>query len=227
MKGFEVLVLVFFLLSAGIASGQGASVYSADSLFNLGNKAYSDDNLDDAIFYYEKAKLLDPLAEDISINLQLANEQLSTDIIDLDPFFLASWWKNFTGIMLPGSWKIFSVFNLLGVLVLVFFYFFKEVDLIERYFWIGCSALVLTFLISIFAGNARSNQIFDSPHAIIFGSDQSLFLGPDEVSEEVKEVTGGNKVRILDEDGNWYKVATMDSEQGWIKKDNVKRIRFN
>ena len=227
MDGFKVLVFVLLFMSAGSAVCQDTSVYSADRLFNLGNEAYSDDNLDDAIFYYERARLLDPLAEDIAINLQLANEQLSTDIIELNPFFLASWWKSFTGIMLPGGWKVLSVFIFLMILAMVYLYFFKEVAFLDKYFRIVSMVLVLFFLLSIFAGNARTNQIFNAPHAIVFGSDQSLYLGPDKVSEQVKEVTGGNKVRILDEDGVWFKVATMDSEQGWIMKDNVKRIRFN
>jgi uncharacterized protein YgiM (DUF1202 family) len=60
----------------------------------------------------------------------------------------------------------------------------------------------------------------------VFGEDQSLYEGPDTVSEEVKKLTGGNKVKILDEDGEWYKVSAVDSEQGWIKKQNVKLIKF-
>ena len=219
-------IVVVLLFGVGEINAQHGVSFSADSLFNLGNSAYSSDQFDEAIYYYEKAALLDPLSEDVAINLQLANEQLSTDIIELEPFFLATWWKNFNGLMLPGGWKILSIMVLIGILVLVYFYFFRSSSLVDKYFKIVCGALVVLFLLAVLAGNSRMNQIFNSSYAVLFGSEQSLYQGPDVVSEEVKDVTGGNKVKILDEDGDWYKVATMDSEQGWIRKEYVRMIKF-
>jgi len=220
---FEVL---FLLIVSGPITGQDQPIYSADSLYNLGNKAYAEDQLDLAIFYYEKAKLLDPFARDIAVNLQLANEQLSTDIIELEPFFLATWWERISGLMLPGGWKVLSILLLVSILVLTFFYFFKGKPAQVNHYYSIVGVLIFLFIFSILAGQSRSNRIFNSPHAIIFGNDQSLYLGPDTVSEKVKQVTGGNKLKILDADGEWFKVAAMDSEQGWIKKDAVRRVAF-
>ncbi|MEE9374459.1 MAG: SH3 domain-containing protein, partial [Saprospiraceae bacterium] len=81
-------------------------------------------------------------------------------------------------------------------------------------------------LLSVFAGNSRQHKIENINFAIVFGGDQSLYQGPDIVSDKIKEVTGGIKVKILDYSQEWYKVATMDSEQGWIKKANVKLLQL-
>jgi len=226
MKYLKFLFIGLFTLMLGDTNGQDQLILSADSLYNLGNAAYSNKQYDQAILYYEKAKLLDPFSEDISVNLQLANEQLSTDIIELDPFFLATWWKSLNGLLLPGGWKIISILVLFGIVIGFYFHFFKNKPEGRSLFYVILGVLVTLFIITIVAGQGRANQIFNSPYVIVFGDDQALFLGPDLVSEEVKQITGGNKLKILDEDGEWYKVSAMDSEQGWIKKENVKLIKF-
>ncbi len=226
MRYFSFIVFGLLIFGAIESHGQNEMNLSADSLYNLGNLAYGNEQFDDAIFHYEKAKLLDPGANDISTNLQLANERLSTDIIEIEPFFLATWWNSLCGIMLPGGWKIVSVLSLIGLLLLFYLYFFKNKPDKKNMFYGILGALLIFFLVTILAGNTRANQIFNSPYAIVFGGEQSLYLGPDLVSEKVKQITGGNKLKILDEDGEWYKVSAMDSEQGWIKKENVKHLKF-
>lgn len=226
MKYIKYLAILIILLLVGEIYSQGENIFSADSLFNLGNDAYSANQFDKAIFNYEKAKLLDPGSNDIAVNLQLANEQLSTDIIEIEPFFLASWWQSISEQLLPGGWKVVSVVILFCLLGFVYFYFFKNKPENKNVFYSITGLLLVLFIMSILAGVTRQNQIFDSPFAIVFDGDHALYLGPDLVSEEVKNLTGGNKLRILDEDGEWYKVSAMDSEQGWIKKQDVQLIRF-
>ena len=223
---FRSLCLASFMLVALQGAAQTSIIYSADSLFNLGNQAYGNEQLDQAIFFYERAHLLDPHAEDIGINIQLANENLSTDIVEIAPFFLASWWKSLYTYLLPGSWKLISIGFLFLGLVLVYFFNFKENNWSRTIYYSLLSSVLILFILSILAGNSRNRQIFNSPFAIVFGEEQSLYQGPDEISEQVKTITGGNKLRILDEVGNWYKVSAMDSEQGWILKNKVQCIAF-
>ncbi|MEM9548301.1 MAG: hypothetical protein AAGA77_20125 [Bacteroidota bacterium] len=224
MRYILIAIALIFICSNNI-QGQDEEILSADRLFNKGNKAYEDEQFDDAIFYYERAKLLDPLGEDIATNLNLANERLSTDIIELDPFFLIFWWNVFNGIMLPGGWKIFSVLCLAMLLLAVYLYFFKNKPR-QRVFYMISGILFSLFILSLLAGNSRVNQIYNSSYVIVVGADQSLYIGPDEISEKVKDITGGNKLKILDAIEEWYKVSAMDSEQGWIKKENVRLLKF-
>lgn len=212
------------MLNLGALNAQ--AIYSADSLYNLGNASFAQEKYDEAIYNFERAKLLDPNGEDIAINLQLANEKLSTDIIDLEPFFLAQWWNSVCNLMLPGNWKLLSICIVIALLVIVFIHLFKSRINDFAFKALVCTLIVL-FLVSVFAGTHRYNKIFKSPYAIVFGEDQSLFLGPDIVSEKIKEVTGGDKLKILDASGGWYKVSALDSEQGWIKKENVQLLRLD
>jgi len=226
MKYFKFFCLGVLLIVLGEINGQDEMNLSADNLFNLGNAAYNNEHFDQAIFYYEQARFLDPSGKDIAVNLQLANENLSTDIIEIEPFFLAEWWNGICNLMLPGGWKIISIAFLICLLMLVYFHYFKNKVESKNLFYSSSGVLIAFFIIAVLAGNTRTNQIFNSPFAIVFGEDQSLYVGPDLVSEKIKDITGGNKLRILDEDDVWYKVSAMDSEQGWIKKENVRLIRI-
>lgn len=226
MKYLDFAFLIVLFFSACSLSGQNGLILSADSLYNLGNQSFNQDDFDNAIYYYEQARLIDPFGEDIRINLKLANENLSTEIIELEPFFLARWWKNVSDIFLPGYWKLMSIFLMTLLLGLVYIYFFKNKPEKQSSFYILLIGILFLFLISILAGNKRYNSIFNSPYAIVIGEDQPLFEGPDTVSEEVKQLTGGNKLRILDEDNDWYKVSALDNEHGWIKKEKVQLLGF-
>lgn len=224
VKFVFIVLMVPFMISS---YGQSDLILSPDSLYNLGNQSFNEKRYDEAIYNYEKARLLDPGSDDIKVNLRLANEKLSTDIIELEPFFLARWWNSFSELLLPGGWKMFSVIILAMTIVLLYLYFFKSKPGNKNLFYLLMGSLVFTFLLSVLAGNKRYNTIFNSPYVIVFGSELQLHEGPDAVSDEVKQLTGGNKLRILDEDGEWYKVSAMDNEQGWIKKQNVRLIGFS
>ena len=153
---FGLLVFICFE-----AKSQNEFDFSPDSLYNLGNVAFNQEQYDKAIFYYEKAKLLDPWAEDIKVNLQLANENLSTDIIELEPFFIASWWNKFTNFMLPWSWKIISILLLICSIVVTYFHFFKK-KIKSKVYYRGIIGIVFTFfIISVFAGITRADRIFN------------------------------------------------------------------
>jgi len=63
-------------------------------------------------------------------------------------------------------------------------------------------------------------------YAIADASAQALYRGPDQVSEQIKPLVDGVKLEILDQDGDWYKVATLNKEQGWIPKADVRLLSF-
>jgi len=205
---------------------QNSNTYSADEYFNRGNAAYENNQFGEAVYQYEKALLLDPNSQDIHVNLKLAIERLDSDIIELEPFFLAHWWKSASNMFLPGTWKVISVVFLIALLLLVFMHLFRGKLTSKGAYTLG-SILVFVIILSILAGLTRSNSIFDNKYAVLNGDVASLLEGPDLVSEKVKPVVNGVKVKILDSNAEWYKVAAMDSEHGWVLKSQVRLLKFS
>ncbi len=214
-----------FSLIALVIFAQENSEISADLYFNEGNKAYSDGNYGDAVFHYERALLIEPRSEDINVNLKLAVENLETDIVELDPFFLSEWWQGLVDTFLPGTWKLVSILLLILLLFIAYIYLFKSLLKKEQTYALG-GIIFICCLVSILAGYNRSTNIYNSEYGIVTGDAKFLHEGPDPVSDDVKSVVSGVKVKVLDSNGDWYKVKAMDSEQGWILKKQVKMLRF-
>lgn len=225
MKSSFKFIVLFIVFSFSIQA-EGVGVISADEYFNKGNEAYNNGQFGDAVYHFEKALILDPYAGDIKVNLQLAVERLDADIVELDPFFLAEWWSGMANLFLPGTWKLLSVILFFLLLGLLFIHFFKDYENRKLIYFSGSLLLFLVF-ITILAGTFRENSIYQNQYAIIFEGTDSILQGPDSVSEKIKPVVSGVKVRILDSNEDWYKVATMDSEQGWVKKENVRLLKFS
>ena len=222
----KILHTTLFIAFSFIGISQNAIEFSADNYFNLGNEAYNNSQFGEAIYQYEKALLLDPNSQDIHVNLNLSVERLDADIIELDKFFLAEWWQRLSNLFLPGTWKIISIVLLFGLLALTFIHLFKDKLTSKLNYSLG-GILIFLILISVLACNSRFNSIFNNNYAILSGTIDSLLEGPDIVSEEIKPVVNGVKVKIIDSNADWYKVATMDSEQGWVLKSNVRLLKFN
>ena len=218
--------ITLFIALSFLGVSQNTMEFSADNYFNMGNEAYNNNQFGEAVYQYEKALLLDPNSQDILVNLNLAVERLDADIIELDPFFLSDWWRRLSNTFLPGTWKILSIVFLFGLVALTFVFLFKDKLASKFVFSLG-GGLIFLILISILAGNTRSDAIFNNKYGILSGKAETLFEGPDSVSEKIKPVVSGVKVKILDSNADWYKIATMDSEQGWVLKSDVRLLKFS
>ncbi|MFT6333647.1 MAG: tetratricopeptide (TPR) repeat protein [Saprospiraceae bacterium] len=221
----RIFYITLFIAFSFFGNSQNVNDFSADNYFNAGNEAYNNKQFGEAVYQFEKALLLDPNSQDILINLNLAAERLDADIIALDPFFLASWWRSLSDVFLPGTWKMGSIILLIGLLILVFMHLFKNKLTSKLAYSLG-SGLIFLILISILTGVTRAHSIFNNDYAILSGKVDSLLEGPDSVSEKIKPVVSGVKVKILDSNAQWYRVATMDSEQGWVLKSEVRLLKF-
>lgn len=220
------LIIIVVILTTFIFPTLGQEKMSADLLFNQGNEAYNNDQYGDAMYYYEKALLLSPHDGDIQNNIQLTKDNLSVDIVELENFFLRRWWDGFMGIFLPGGWKILSILCFLGLVGFTYVHQLRNGKFSQNVSAFIYGLLIFLVLLFLIAGYSRSQNLFNNQHGILGEGTTYLYEGPDVVSEQIKEVTAGIKVRVLDRSGEWLKVGTLDKEEGWIKKDLVRMLSF-
>ncbi len=107
---------------------------------------------------------------------------------------------------------LFSLYALFLVMAILLFVFKKKVAAIICISVAGCFGVL-----SIFAG-VRTNELY----GIVTGG----FISPvpEDSALTTSSVSGGNRVRIVEEAGNWYYIKTIDNG-GWIKKENIILIR--
>ena len=75
------------------------------------------------------------------------------------------------------------------------------------------------------AGSSAYTQQSENAHAIIM-EDTVLFQGADDRSESLQDLSGGVKIKVLDELDDWYQVILMNKEKGWIRQDKVEMIKL-
>ena len=201
-----------------------AQTADATKLYNEAIEAYQQDDMGKAVYNLELAKLIKPYDQEIAYNLRLAKSKVAVDVVELNGFFLSEWLHGAAGLLSPGAWKYLTILFLISILLLIYNKLIAGKDG-KLYSWAVISLLGLLVVLSLLLGSTRENQLHQGKFAIVMSSEtSSLKEGPDEVSEDVKPVSPGVKLEILDQSQDWYKVLAMDKEQGWIEMSAVKII---
>jgi tetratricopeptide (TPR) repeat protein len=199
--------------------------YRSEALYyNLGNSYYRTGNLGKAVLNYERALLLDPNDEDTRHNLQLVQNKLPDDLDALPEFFLFRWWKDLSGLFSVNTWAVLAMSLLwLGAAGLIIWLLGKKRFYKKTGFILGTSSLIISGLFFFFT-NDRAQEITNSGRAVVLQPEITLRSAPDAASKVVLVIHAGNTVRLLDQIGDWHKVALRNGEQGWLPKESLERI---
>ena len=122
--------------------------FSAELYYNLGNAYYKLNNIAESIYYFEKAKQLDPNDEDIIINSNFAKNMTIDAIEKLPESQIVTIQKKIYGIFNFSYWSYLTVilFWIFTGLFLVYL-FIKSASLKQTFFFIAFGILIF-FMIS-------------------------------------------------------------------------------
>jgi tetratricopeptide (TPR) repeat protein len=194
---------------------------SAELFYNLGNTYFKLSRLGYAIFYYEKARQLDPHDDDIQFNLALSELRLKDKIVTPPDFFVYAYAKVFIHTLSKTAW---------AVLTLVFLYVFVAALLIrillpQGRLWrmsktVMAAAWSLLFCFgAIFGVRLYSDRM--NKEAIILSASADIRSEPDEGSLTVFVLHEGSKVKIRSDKDLWYEIKLKDGKIGWVKYDEL------
>jgi tetratricopeptide (TPR) repeat protein len=197
---------------------------SPEVYFNLGNAYYKTNQYTLAILNYERAKLLSPDDEDISFNLQVANQKIVDSIQELPGIFIVRWWESLVTSQTTDTWAVFSILGFLMFLVMLAFYFFARTSDIKRItFWSGCFLILFSIFSWTFAAKQKSRLVNHS-YAIVMQPTVTVKSSPSEKGTNLFVVHEGIKVRITDKLGDWVEIRLADGNKGWLQTESIERI---
>lgn len=192
--------------------------------YNLGNAWYKMENIPMAIYYYEKAKKIEPNNSDIIYNLELANTQIADRIEAVPEFFLKSWWKTILYTFNEGEWMKINIGLFLLSLAFIIIYITSRKPGTKKLSLSLTLSLLSLFFISGIIGY-RSYKIKTTHNtAIIFTPTVNVKSAPDEKSSTIFILHQGTKVSLMDETSEWQKVKIANGSKGWLLKTNLKTI---
>jgi tetratricopeptide (TPR) repeat protein len=192
--------------------------------YNLGNAYFRNNEIAQAILYYEKALKIAPNNEDIIHNIEVVNSKL-TDKVEMVPeLFYKRWWKQIVNLMDIDTLATLNIILLTCALLLIALYIALSNMMIRKIsFWTGV-ALLLIFGIGMAAASQRNVYLSQQHEAIVFTQTVNIKSSPDENSKDIFVLHEGTKVKLLDVVAEWQEISIANGSVGWIKNSDIKKI---
>ena len=198
--------------------------HSAALYFNLGNAYYRLNKVAESIYYYEKAKQLDPKNEDFKVNSAFAQNMTIDSIEPLPESQLSQFQKALYALANTSIWsKIVILFVWLFVIFFSIYLFNKTAKLKRLFFVLSLFSIVLfmgSFTIKFFANAQKDNK----EYAIIFSNEINSWSEPNLRAEIQFTLHEGTKVELLDSLDEWKKIRIANGSEGWIKNPYLKSL---
>jgi tetratricopeptide (TPR) repeat protein len=198
--------------------------HSASLYFNLGNAHYKLNNIGASIYYYEKAKQLDPFDADIKNNLAFA-ENARIDVIEpLPQTVFKTWYKNVSGVFNYDGWAINAVVFAFIFVALFLSYYYSNSEKRKRLLF-AVSAAIMFFLVAsiVLAFLTYSDHQKDNP-AIIYSEEVEIRDAPTVGGGVNFILHEGTKVQLLEKDGEWVRIRLSDGKDGWMPIADLKEL---
>ena len=192
--------------------------------YNLGNAYFKNDQVGQAILWYERALRLSPDNKDIAYNLAFANQQTIDRIEAIPPFFLKTWMLAVQDLFSAGGWAIISiVLCILLVCCILLIFLISGYRLRMTFFTLACLSLAATVISIVFAGMQTNNANRTDEGIVIEGS-VTVKSTPDNSGTDLFTVHEGAKVKITDTAGEWVEVQFNDGNKGWMLSEELEVI---
>lgn len=199
--------------------------HSAELYFNLGNCYYKLNKVAPAIYNYEKALVLNPGDAETLNNLKFAQKMQIDEIKVIPTVGFSKIVQDFTSTFHYNTWAWISI-GLSTLFLLCFMgYYFSQLTLSKRIFFIGMFALILLLLISVSAAISEKNNFENEKPAIVFDEMVLVKSEPQKAGNTVFTLHEGTKVFILESLNNWRKIQLTDGTEGWIDKSAIKEVK--
>jgi tetratricopeptide (TPR) repeat protein len=198
--------------------------HSAALYYNLGNTHYRLNNVAESIFYYEKAKQLDPNNDDLLVNSAFA-ENMKIDAIEPLPVSqLAQWKRAVLGLFSLEGWAVLSI--LLAWLLVLFLgaYWWIHRSLWKRVFFSLTLLSLLLLLSSYLVASMIEHQNNNTQYAILFSEQINIRSEPNDRSDILFVLHKGTKVQITDVLQDWQEITIANGATGWIKNAQLRKL---
>ena len=196
----------------------------AELLYNLGNAWYRAGDRGKAILNYERALRLQPYDQEIIDNLAIVREELTDEVIELEPFFLYRWWRFLLNILSATGWTIIGLIVLWAAFYFGYQYLYGRERVLRKAGFIKGLTLLAFGLLILFIAFQKHLLEEDSGAAIILAAEAPLCSAPNDPETALITLHAGTKVYLVDKIGEWQLVRLVNGDEGWINEQTIEKI---
>ncbi len=195
---------------------------SGELYYNIGNACYRSSKFTDAIYYYEKSKMLTPNNDDLKHNLDMAQLQIYDKIKPVPKIFILRYFDTLVKSRSANSWAFISLFIFVLMIAGGLTYFFSRKRKLKVLSFMA-SIILLAFTVTTYIFSKKQfNNLTAHKTAIIYSPSVSVKSSPDDNATELFVIHEGLKVEIEEKSSNWSFVTLADGKEGWIKEDEMR-----
>ena len=199
--------------------------HSAELYFNLGNCYYKLNKVALSIYNYEKALVLKPHDAETLNNLKFAKKLTIDEIKEVPKVGFAKLIQNFTGIFNYNTWAWISVGIAFAFLLSFIGYYFSQLTLSKRIYFIGMFILLFALVLSASAGITEKDHYNNDRPAIVFAEMTEVRSEPQKAGSSIFLLHEGAKVYVKETLENWKKIELTDGTEGWIDASAIKEVK--
>jgi tetratricopeptide (TPR) repeat protein len=198
---------------------------SAELYFNLANSYYKLNKVAPSIYNYEKALVLKPHDEQTLNNLKFAKKLTIDEIKEVPKVGFAKLIQNFTGIFNYNTWAKIAVGIAFAFLLSFIGYYFSQLTLSKRIYFIGMFVLLIALILSVTAGMSEKSHFDNDRPAIVFSEMSEVRSEPQKAGSAIILLHEGAKVYVMETVGSWKKIELTDGSEGWIDATTIKEVK--
>jgi tetratricopeptide (TPR) repeat protein len=189
--------------------------------YNLGNAYYRNNDIGQAIYYYELARKIEPNDEDVSINLSKAAAKTTDKIDSKENFFISAVKTNVLTTFTTSQWAWFTIVSLALAAFLFFVFVNSSVVILKRISFLFSIVFVIAFIITYFLGNSARNAKYENKFAIILSKEVRIMNEPTVSGTSKFSLHEGTKIRVVENNGDWVLIKLDNGNEGWVKLVDV------
>ncbi len=197
--------------------------HSAEIYFNLGNAYFKNMNIPKAILNYERALKLAPADEDIKHNIEFANLYVKDEFSDVPVFIIDKIYLKIAHSASSNTWAVISIVLFIFALSSFLFFLFSKY-ITRRKLTFFFSVIFIAFSVISFIFSGQTKKYFTNPHTAIVMEINTIKSSPQEDGTDLFILNPGVKVKIENQNEQWYQVVLPNGTKGWLKKEYIEKI---
>ncbi len=201
---------------------ENAGVTAYELFYNSGNAHYKLNHVGLSIYYYEKAKLLNPASKDLLHNLESANLRVKDRPDTVPQSAVSIFFNKIIMSMSMSFWAIFGI--LLFIVSLTFLYFLLNTGNVrKRKIFLTSAFVVLLFSLTALSFTyLQAERVNASDTGIVLSPITSGMSAPGTTGKPLFYLYEGYKVTQVDQQGQQIEVKLTDGRKVWISKVDVR-----
>jgi len=192
--------------------------------YNLGNCYYKLEDVGETMLHYERAKLIDPLNDDLRANMLLADLR----VIDKIESLPGVGFEKILGVLF--AWKMLGRWLILSLITWTFGFILLAI----RFNWkdsllypFASAGWVIMICISLVFSTLLYNtidRVSTSACAVIMEDKVDVMSIPGETGLKLFHLHEGSRGCILSEEGEWTEIRLENGNVGWLPTAAIERI---